>query len=146
LLIWLQVLLAVGALAGGASFILAPDGHVIQMPLRNLKDTPFKDFLIPGILLFTLVGLFPLAVAFRGRGPTGSGRMQSIRSETATGVGPVRCAGTIIIIWITVGSADERWRSCTFCIGSGCGASDSDAAPGVRRYYEAGAVRARPAA
>jgi len=45
MLILLQVLLAVGALAGGGAFILAPDGHLIQMPIGHLKNTPFPDFL-----------------------------------------------------------------------------------------------------
>jgi len=64
LLIVLQFLLGLGALAGGGSFILAPDGHLLQMPISVLKNTPFPNFLIPGLLLFTFVGIFPIAVAY----------------------------------------------------------------------------------
>jgi hypothetical protein len=64
LLILLQVLLAVGAIFGGGAFLLAPDGHLIQMPLSHLKNSPFSDFLIPGLFLFTFLGIFPLAVAY----------------------------------------------------------------------------------
>jgi len=64
LLILLQVLLGLGALGGGGAFMLAPDGHLIQMPISNLKDTSFPDFLIPGVLLFTLVGIYLIAVAY----------------------------------------------------------------------------------
>jgi len=104
LLIWLQVLLALGALAGGGTFILAPDGHVIQMPLSNLKDSPFKDFLIPGILLFTFVGLVPLAVAYSlwkrpsWRWPEAINPFRDTHWSWAGSL----AAGAIIILWITV--------------------------------------------
>jgi hypothetical protein len=104
LLIWLQLLLALGALAGGGSFVLAPDGHIIQMPLSNLKDSPFKDFLIPGILLFTLVGLFPLAVAHslwkrpNWRWPDAINPFRDTHWSWAGSL----AAGAIIILWITV--------------------------------------------
>ncbi len=64
LLILLHVLLAIGALLGGGAFLLAPDGHLIQMPISQLKNSPFSNFLIPGALLFTFLGIFPLAVAY----------------------------------------------------------------------------------
>ena len=104
LLIWLQVLLALGALAGGAVFIAAPDGHLMQMPLSNLKDSPFKDFLIPGILLFTFVGLFPLAVAYAlWKRPNWKwpDAVNPFRDTHWSWAGSL-AAGAIIIIWITV--------------------------------------------
>ena len=64
LLIILQILLGLGALGGGGTLMLAPDGRLIQMPVTLLKDTPFTDYLIPGALLFTFVGLYPMAVAY----------------------------------------------------------------------------------
>jgi hypothetical protein len=44
-------------------FILAPDGHLIGMPATMLAGTPFRSFLVPGILLFTFVGVVPLVAA-----------------------------------------------------------------------------------
>jgi hypothetical protein len=60
----LQFLLGFGAAVSGALLILGPDGHLLQMPLSMLGPTPFSNFLVPAILLFTFVGLFPLAVAY----------------------------------------------------------------------------------
>jgi hypothetical protein len=39
-----------------------PAGGIIKMPLENLKYSPFKDFLIPGIILFVFNGLFSLVI------------------------------------------------------------------------------------
>jgi hypothetical protein len=63
-LIILQFLLGLGAAICGGLLILGPDGHFMQMPLDMLRDTPFASFLLPGILLFTCVGIYPLAVAY----------------------------------------------------------------------------------
>lgn len=63
-LIMLQFLLGVGAAICGGLLILAPDGHLMRMPLYMLSNTPFATFLLPGILLFTFVGIYPLTVAY----------------------------------------------------------------------------------
>ncbi|HRD38153.1 MAG TPA: hypothetical protein PLC65_05940 [Bacteroidia bacterium] len=47
----------IGAIYGGGSLILHPDGSGLQMPLDILKSSPFSDFLIPGIVLFIVNGL-----------------------------------------------------------------------------------------
>ena len=36
----------------------------MQMPASILKYFPFSNFLIPGIILSTLLGVYPLAVAY----------------------------------------------------------------------------------
>jgi hypothetical protein len=64
ILIFLLVFLGLNAAVAGGTFIVAPDGHLIQMPLSNLKNSPFSNFLVPGILLFLFVGLFPLLVGY----------------------------------------------------------------------------------
>lgn len=33
-----------------------PDGVILNLPLSLLKDTPFKDYFIPGLLLTLLIG------------------------------------------------------------------------------------------
>ncbi len=63
-LIWLLVLLAMGAFLGGGAFILTPDGHLIQMPFSHLQKSPFPNFLVPGLLLFTFLGIYPISVAY----------------------------------------------------------------------------------
>jgi hypothetical protein len=64
ILIFLLVFLGLNAAVAGGTFIVAPDGHLIQMPLSNLKNSPFSNFLVPGILLFLFVGLFPLLLGY----------------------------------------------------------------------------------
>ena len=103
-LIVLQVLLGLGALAGGGVFILAPDGHLMQMPLSNLKDSPFSDFLLPGVLLLVFVGIYPIVVAYSlwrrpaWRWPDMLNPFKRIHWSWAGSL----AAGVIVIIWITV--------------------------------------------
>jgi len=59
----LEILLGVGALFGGGALVLAPDGHLLGMPTKLLAGSPFPTFLVPGIILFTFVGLAPLLAA-----------------------------------------------------------------------------------
>jgi hypothetical protein len=59
----LEVFLGLGALFGGGAFILAPDGNLLGMPTRLLAGSPFPSFLVPGIVLFTFVGVAPLIAA-----------------------------------------------------------------------------------
>jgi hypothetical protein len=59
LAIVLEILLGIGAVGGGSMFILAPDGHLLGMPLKMLAGTPFHSFLVPGLLLFTLCRRWP---------------------------------------------------------------------------------------
>lgn len=42
-----------GSLAGGALLVATPDGSLMQMPV-DIMHGAFKDFLIPGIILFWL--------------------------------------------------------------------------------------------
>ena len=60
--ILLLLLNAAGALSAGSSMILEPDGTGLQLPLIWLQHTPFNDFLIPGIILFLVNGVFNIWV------------------------------------------------------------------------------------
>jgi hypothetical protein len=59
----LEIFLGIGALFGGIQFIVAPDGHLMGVPLSMLAGTPFHSFLVPGLLLFTFVGVGPIVAA-----------------------------------------------------------------------------------
>src|ERR1700693_2547302 len=59
----LEVFLGLGALFGGGALILAPDGHLLGMPVKLLAGSPFPSFFVPGIILFSLVGVAPLVAA-----------------------------------------------------------------------------------
>ena len=47
---------ALTATISGLLLISKPDGSIIHLPLFLLQTTPFKNFLIPGIILTTIVG------------------------------------------------------------------------------------------
>jgi hypothetical protein len=86
----LETFLGLGAMAGGAMLILGPDGHLLGMPTKMLSGTPFHDYLIPGIILFTAVGLAPMLVAATTL------RHHRIAPLAAIGV------GLTLIVWICV--------------------------------------------
>ena len=44
--------------------IARPDGALLQMPVDLLKGSPFSNYLVPGLLLLTLLGVYPLVVAW----------------------------------------------------------------------------------
>ena len=64
LLIVLQFLLGFGAFVSGGLLVAVPDGSLMQMPVGMLQYSPFSSFLIPGIILSTLLGIYPMAVSF----------------------------------------------------------------------------------
>lgn len=59
----LEVILGIGAMFGGGALVLAPDGHLLSMPLSTLSGSPFHDFLIPGLILFVVIGVGPVVTA-----------------------------------------------------------------------------------
>lgn len=56
LLAALCIFVGLTAALGGAAFIARPDGSLVGMPLSVLDSSPFRDFLLPGLLLAILVG------------------------------------------------------------------------------------------
>ena len=59
----LQSLIGIGAVVSGALLVIRPDGHYLQLPLDLLKDSPFRNFLIPGMILFLVNGVGNIASA-----------------------------------------------------------------------------------
>lgn len=49
---------SIGAIYGGLHLITHPDGSSLQMSLDWLQYSPFSDYLIPGIILLVVNGLF----------------------------------------------------------------------------------------
>jgi len=64
ILISLLGFLSLGAFYGGIVLIISPDGSFFNMPSDLLSNSPFKSFLIPGILLLTTFGIFPIFVIY----------------------------------------------------------------------------------
>jgi 4-hydroxybenzoate polyprenyltransferase len=64
------LLQAISGLAGGYALLADPSGDLIGLPLAWLEGTPFSDYFVPGIILFWVLGVGPLVVAWalwRGR-------------------------------------------------------------------------------
>lgn len=56
LLLGLHAFVGIGAMAGGLAAITNPQAP-LGAPIELLENSPFINFLIPGIILFTIIGL-----------------------------------------------------------------------------------------
>lgn len=88
--IGLEVILSVGALAGGALLFISPDGSGLGMPLSMLQHSGFKSFRIPGLILFVVNGLFPLVSA------------NATQRRLPWAAQSVMAVGVLLVGWITV--------------------------------------------
>jgi hypothetical protein len=137
-LIVVQLFQAVGALGGGATLIASPKGGIIKMPLSNLDGSPFKDFLIPGIILFVVLGVGPLVAAwvlFRRPRSTALERVNPFRHEywgwTLSGM-----IGVALVVWIAVETLIVPYSILQpFYAGVGIVIIALTLVPSVRAYY-----------
>jgi len=58
-LLFLLGFLSLGALGGGGALSISPSGRLLGMPLALLAHSPFRSFLVPGLILFTVLGVVP---------------------------------------------------------------------------------------
>ena len=47
-------------IVGGVALVTDPTGGVVRISLSWLDGSPFGDYLIPGLILLTILGVFPL--------------------------------------------------------------------------------------
>jgi hypothetical protein len=64
ILIFLHVFLGIGAVFGGLALTIDPSGNLIHMPVTLLEHSPFRSFLIPGVILLVGLGAFPLLLSY----------------------------------------------------------------------------------
>ena len=64
LLFFLVSFTALTSALSGLLMIINPNGEILNLPLKLLEGTPFKNFMIPGILLLIIVGGINLLAAF----------------------------------------------------------------------------------
>jgi hypothetical protein len=133
LLIALLLLLAVGALYGGAALIADPAGGLLGMPLALLAGSPFRDYLLPGIILFGLLGVFPIAVALGLWFRPGWGwlRRFGIHAAWLAALG----VGAALIVWILVQMTILRFFLQPVLLVQGIAIIGVSLLPGVRRHY-----------
>ena len=88
--ITLEIFLAIGALGGGLALMLGPRGEVLPLPIALLAGSPFTTYLVPGAILFAVLGLGPLIAAGLG-----------IRRHR---LAPLACVvvGAALLIWLAV--------------------------------------------
>ena len=86
----LEISLSLGALGGGGALMLGPGGEIVPLPLSALKGSPFETYFAPGLILFCVLGLGPLAAAYR------AWRGHPRAPNAAVGV------GVALLIWMAV--------------------------------------------
>jgi hypothetical protein len=86
----LEVLLSIGALGGGLVLMIAPRGEIMPLPLSALAGSPFDTYLMPGLILFGVLGLGPLVAA----------RLAWLRHPLAPTAAFV--VGSGLLIWVAV--------------------------------------------
>lgn len=113
LLIWLQILLGFGAVVSGGLLMLSPDGSWMHMPLSVIEGSPFINFFIPGVILFILLGVYPLCIAFglwKRPGWRWPDAVNPFKRMHWSWTGSI-AAGFIVLIWLTV---ELIWVSVAF--------------------------------
>lgn len=61
----LLFVVSLNAMVAGYSFISDPSGSGLGISVDYLKDTaPFKDYFVPGLILFVVNGIFSSVIAF----------------------------------------------------------------------------------
>lgn len=59
----LLVFQGLGAVGGGLALMLGPQGQIIPLSVSMLAGSAFSSYFVPGLILFAVLGLGPLAVA-----------------------------------------------------------------------------------
>jgi hypothetical protein len=93
------LLIGAAAIVCGIMFIIKPDGTLLGLSVDQLENSPFNDFLIPGIILF----------AFNGFLSTISSFLLLINNRFA-GLS-VMFLGVVMILWITAQIYWMGWGS-----------------------------------
>ena len=63
-LLFLLAFLSLGAFVGGIPLLIDPTGDLLTLPISLLEGTPFSSFLIPGLILTLVFGIFPSIVGY----------------------------------------------------------------------------------
>ena len=103
-LIWLQALLGFGAVVSGAILMISPDGSLMQMPLDVIGGAPFNSFFFPGLILFVLLGIFSLCIAYglwKHPGWSWPNLINPFKSTHWSWAGSL-ASGIIVSIWLSV--------------------------------------------
>lgn len=81
---------SISSLFGGAQLLYRTDGSSLGMSTELLRYAPFEDFFIPGLFLFTVLGLGSLAIFI-------SGIKQTWYYARAT-----KMQGILLLLWLII--------------------------------------------
>ena len=84
----LQMFIGIGAVPAGIAMVSDPSGRGLGMPLEMLVNSPFDDFLIPGVILLAVNGIGSLL------GGIASFSRHRFAGEIAAGL------GAFLVFWI----------------------------------------------
>jgi hypothetical protein len=77
-------------LAGGLGLIIDPSGAMIGLPAAWLEGSLFRDYLIPGVILFSVLGVVPLFILW------------GFLVERSWSRGAALWVGIALVVWIAV--------------------------------------------
>ena len=147
IMIILIFILAIAALISGAMLFLSPGGDWLGMSTSVLDGSPFNSYLVPGILLFLFLGVFPFIV---GLGLVNTSwkwlkRINPFRGHYWAWTGALT-TGVIVLVWIIVETALIGYVSVLQPVMGVWGALILCLAllPQVRRYYRAAVLPFNP--
>ena len=101
--LFLLSFLALGAIGGGGTLIISPSGKLLGgLPVAILKNSPFANFLVPGIILFVVLGVFPglLVFALRKKITSPFAEHFNVFKDMHWAWSFSICVGFILIIWL----------------------------------------------
>ena len=90
IIIVLLLLNGIGAVYGGLSLMIRPDGSGLGMSLRWLQNSPFHTYLIPGIVLFIFNGISSIWV------------FMSVIAKYKYAFLWVAFQGAVLVLWILI--------------------------------------------
>jgi hypothetical protein len=89
-LIFIIALQSLSGLLGGVSLIIDPSGTMIDLPVSWLAGSMFQNYLIPGIILLVVLGVFPMITLI------------GLINGTKRSLIYARLVGYALVIWIAV--------------------------------------------
>jgi hypothetical protein len=63
-LMTLIIFQGLSGLIGGVGLVIDPTGKSLQIPIEWLDNSPFHNYLIPGLILFIVLGFYPIVVFY----------------------------------------------------------------------------------
>lgn len=85
---YLQIFVGMGALAGGLPMIISPDGQEQGLTLEALGNSPFENYLLPGLFLVSFNGLGQLVSAYFS--------LKTKKDAAILGI----IFGAVLVVWI----------------------------------------------